>query len=491
MVIDRKIEKLLKEAYEHFSTVDCNNQFSYDQAQLETPTISTAQVSVAVQVDLTNELQKLVIQETAATTAVSSTSPCLFDTPANTYKETEPVRSNERKSRKCYTTKEKIKILKLYETTYNFNASLTASKCNIDPSMVVRWYKKRAILYHSLESKKKICRGPSSMYPQLEDMLFDWLFEQKAKKKAMSYNKIRLQAKSIVANTSMVVDPEFKFSNSWIRNFFKRFSFEHKKKFLPNLEDCDPLLEERQRTDLFLGLLQPIATQYELQFMYSMDEIPIFLESDYDSTLQNSTNSDNLVLKSKANSKKKFSVFLTVTAAGTVLPAYLVMRNAKNVAKINMPENVVVNTSAGNLIGDKLMCDYLEKILEPIGDQAPKSMILLNEHKTDFTEMTNTKMNNMRLLYRPVPGDLTMLVQTLNASINKKFISMYEDHLHKWYGSDTDSASNSANGFTVKKPSEQWLVDTISICVKKLQLEVELIKSSFELCGIVKKNRLW
>ena len=68
----------------------------------------------------------------------------------------------------------------------------------------------------------------------------------------------------------------------------------------------------------------------------------------------------SIEILSSGNEKTRFTVCLTISAAGRLLPAYVLFKNLVKVPKLNLPDNVIVNFNKSGTINDFLMIDFLE-----------------------------------------------------------------------------------------------------------------------------------
>ena len=126
--------------------------------------------------------------------------------------------------------------------------SITATVFGINPSMLTKWTKMRDTLFQSNSESKKLGSGRSAQFPELEQALYEWLTEQRGKKLTIKYACIKTEAKRL-ANELQLDLTDFKFSNSWINKFCRRYHLTSRFPDPPTGFDQDDVKQESNLND--------------------------------------------------------------------------------------------------------------------------------------------------------------------------------------------------------------------------------------------------
>ena len=136
-------------------------------------------------------------------------------------------------------------------------------------------------------------------------------------------------------------------------------------------------------------------------------------------------------IKTTGNEKNRFTTVVTITASGKVLPAYVILRNLKKVPnskKVSCPSNVVRAVSQSGSMDDVLMCDYLEKIINPYVKNASASLLVLDNCRAHCTDKVYDKMNELDMDWLFIPPGTTSSLQPIDVSVNKPLKASLRNH---------------------------------------------------------------
>ncbi|CAG8694064.1 15185_t:CDS:2, partial [Racocetra fulgida] len=113
------------------------------------------------------------------------------------------LRANKRTNRATFTNKthrqwnarEKIAIILYYKNSHS--KSQTASKFNIETKQLRDWISKKSLLLKAQPGLKRLNKGPSPKYPELETFLVEWIKERRKNQQAVSRHMIQMKAKTL------------------------------------------------------------------------------------------------------------------------------------------------------------------------------------------------------------------------------------------------------------------------------------------------------
>ena len=396
------------------------------------------------------------------------------------------IKMNTPTRRFSYTIAKKIEVIKAYETRFNFNAPATSEHFGIHRSMLSRWVRDKDDILHTPKTVKRNSQARAvGEFPQLEDRLYEWIKSQREKKISIKRYRLKVAAKRIaktlnIDTSSTRNGKAFSFSAGWERGFMSRYHLSDRANTHVAPQNKKSLHDSRKIVFLFLHQCRhEVSAIYEKQFIYNMDETPIYLDMPHKRTLA-PTGSKSIDVITSGNEKTRITVCLTITAAGKLLPAYVLFKNLVKVPKVNLPSNVVLNVNKSGTMNEHLMVDYFDKIIKPYNNNN-KSIILMDEFKAHFTDRVQEQMVNVGIDHMRIPGGFTSTLQPLDVSINKPFKALYRDEWTEWMEKDPifTPAGNR------QKPSYQCLVDMISRCMTALEDRNEMIAKSFVCTGII------
>ena len=144
----------------------------------------------------------------------------------------------------------------------------------------------------------------------------------------------------------------FKFSNTWLEGFMKRFNFAihrqtHIAQHLPN-----DLLQKQQSFLSFI-LYRRIQYDYPLKYIGNMDENPVTFDLPSNTTLDQRDTS-TVTIRITGHKKTHFTVVLSCLADGIKLPATCIFK-LKNISKEQFPQGINIRMNEKGWINENEM----------------------------------------------------------------------------------------------------------------------------------------
>lgn len=130
------------------------------------------------------------------------------------------------------------------------------------------------------------------------------------------------------------------------------------------------------------------------------------------------------------------------------------------------------------------MIKYLNKIFHPFINE--KKILFLDSFEAHRTDNVIEEFHKINCDYKFIPPSFTSSLQPLDVCINKPFKEYYREEWNEWMDNGEHIYTKGGNR---QKPSYQTLVDMVSKCLIKLRNDKELIKKSFDSCGIINKSK--
>jgi transposase-like protein len=239
--------------------------------------------------------------------------------------------------RKSYTSKFKRDVVDHHNKNGN-TIVRTAWEFGINESLVSRWLN-LPISYFSKDqlNSKRVGAGRSAAYPELENKLYDSIVKLREKGAVIRYSKVRQLAKNIVTRNQIDIG-DLKMSDNWIYRFCQRKGFSDRVK-THTAQDCK--LSEMDQciivTD-FLFSVRCVKFNYQPCFILNMDETPVYMDMPGNRTLH-FKGSKTVDVAHTGHEKSRFTVTLTISADGDILPAFVIFKNLKKIPKVIISKN--------------------------------------------------------------------------------------------------------------------------------------------------------
>ena len=184
----------------------------------------------------------------------------------------------------------------------------------------------------------------------------------------------------------------------------------------------------------FLAKLKPIHLDFEPRCVINMDETPVYIDMPHNRTMH-PVGDKTIDMATSGHEKTRFTVTITVSADGRVWPAFMILRGLKKIPKVNLPSNVILAVAKSGSMDWHLMLDYIEKVLKPISEKQPPSIIIMDDYKAHRKAQVIQKLNSLKISHEIIPGGFTSSLQPLDVSLNKPFKDYYREEWNKWMDS--------------------------------------------------------
>ena len=130
-------------------------------------------------------------------------------------------------------------------------------------------------------------------------------------------------------------------------------------------DNKDPA-ERKEIVKSHLSGVEQLTQNLNATHIFNMDETPVYIDMVSNCTLDFKGNK-NVDGVTTGHEKCRFTVALTISAAGNFLKTYVIFKGLKNVPKCNVPPNMVINVSKGSSMKEELMLDYCRRVLRARG----------------------------------------------------------------------------------------------------------------------------
>ncbi|RNA15037.1 Pogo transposable element with, partial [Brachionus plicatilis] len=225
----------------------------------------------------------------------------------------------------------------------------------------------------------------------------------------------------------------------------------------------------------YLNNLNIESSKYPKELILNMDETPFYLDMTMNKTIDK-IGSKTVDIVTTGNEKSRFTVVLTITAGGQFLAPYIIFRRLKKVPKVTAPDNFHLNASYSGTMDQYIMIDYIDKVIKPYlnGREA-----ILDQFKSHYTPMVESKFINEKIKPIYIPPSLTSSLQPLDVSVNAPIKTYFRNEWSNWMD---ESVPIFTAGGNRKKPSYQQLINMLENAVN-CRNKPDLIKKAFTCCG--------
>ena len=231
---------------------------------------------------------------------------------------------------------------------------MAAKKFEVEPKQIRYWKNQKNQLENAAPYIQKLHKGREAYLPELEKNLSLWVTDMRQAAKAVTRNMVIRRAKSITKDYLNLYSNinNFKFSNTWLEGFMKRFNFAiyrrtHIAQHLP-----DDLLQKQQSFLSFI-LYRRIQYDYPLKYIGNMDETPVTFDLPSNTTLDQRGTS-TVTIRTTGHEKTYFTVVLSCLADGTKLPATCIFK-LKNIPKEQFPQGINIRMNKKGWINENKM----------------------------------------------------------------------------------------------------------------------------------------
>lgn len=369
------------------------------------------------------------------------------------------------------------------------NYAETAKAFSLNES-TVRNIVKSAIRDVKLSDKgNKPGAGRPLTYPiEVEDELVAWILQLLDLHAPLSSLMLKEKAKKVIQPHNH----KFSASNGWLEKFFKR----HR-------------LSLRSRTSVSQKLphqLEGILTKfyedaghymrigkYPRSLIGNMDETPAFFDMVPAKTICK-TGSKECIIRTSGCEKKHVTIVLSATADGTMLPPMIIFKGKteNTIKKLRVPEGFIIKTQEKAWMDEQLMqiwtndiwLKHTKEMSEKLGfENSLLTFDAFSAHKTDDIQAKLIKNKSDILM---IPPGCTSKCQPMDVCINKPFKAV----LRKcWVEYVSVVINKDKDHDKIPPPSRQDMVDWVEKAFNTISLDTEMVKRSFDVCGITTTDK--
>ena len=304
-----------------------------------------------------------------------------------------------------------------------------ARRLHVSHSLFVKWQQQRAAevdpILAMLKSKRKSTHaGPLGQLKPLEQALLRYIFEHREQGMSVHMFDLIVKASSLSS--------EFNAKHFVARcSAAKRFIRAHSLVYRMGTHQSQRKPEEvaTEATD-YMNLMRSLLVGPHRNWRYTlnMDQTPIYFCMTRKRTLE-VVGVKIVHIRTSTNDTKRATVAVTIAADGTVLPSVIVFKGKRN-GRIATREFSTYPTTHhyhcqdSAWMDETVMLAWVDEVLKPYVANAPEHIIpilILDSYRCHMMASVVTKIQELGIEVKHIPGGCTSLCQPVDVGFNKPF----------------------------------------------------------------------
>ena len=200
------------------------------------------------------------------------------------------------------------------------------------------------------------------------------------------------------------------------------------------------------------------------------------------------------MVRTSGGEKKHLTVVLPATGDGKMLAPMIIFKGKtdRTVSDLNIPAGFIVKTQEKAWMGDDLMKVWVEDIwIKPMRAECQKlglgnSLLTFDAFAAHLTCNVESQLLETKSDTLAIPAVCTSKCQPMNVCLNKPFKAILRKSWVNYISGvvETFPDANQNPSFKIPTPTRQQMVDWVKEAFEYLTRNQEMVKHSFEVCGI-------
>lgn len=373
---------------------------------------------------------------------------------------------------KSYTIAAKIQAIETAKRTSNRNA---ARVCKVDVKRIREWRKQELHLRSVAHPEQRThLRGGGRPVRsiEVEEELVEWINEQRAKSLRVTRKGIQRQA--ILLST----DETFLASDGWLSKFLRRNRFSLRKRTTIAQKRPDDIKDKIISYLLFVKALRQNCS-YRDNDIGAADETAISFDPVQNNTVDK-VGTKRVPLISTGYQKQRVTVMLAAKSNGTKLKPFIVFKGKRIPEELKEFRGAEIYMTGSGWMTDAAIIEWIKKVWATFS--FGRCLLSWDAFRCHRTESVKRELKKLRTDVAMIPGGCTGLLQAPDVSWIKPFKTSFTGLYEEWMRTEGCTSQNLTNAGNLRPPAKlqicRWITkawDSVSD---------ELIKSSFEICGL-------
>lgn len=261
-------------------------------------------------------------------------------------------------------------------------------------------------------------------YKELDEVLADWVRDQREQRLPVSRNMILLKAAEL---NHALGTCEFTGGNGWLSRFMERHNFSLRRKTTVCQKPSTAYVEKIVNFVLFIRK-QRLANNYDLSSIIAADETAVWLDCVSDTTIE-TKGARQVVVKSTGHEKVRITAMLSAAGNGMKLKPFVLINRKRPVKALEKFKNKLTFAFAGTTwMNDALALQYIDDVL----GNSLFARRLFNSFKSHISASTMSELRKRKIDSVVVPGGCTKFIQAPDVSWNKTFKAQLREFYTGW-----------------------------------------------------------
>ncbi|XP_077136662.1 uncharacterized protein LOC143793513 isoform X2 [Ranitomeya variabilis] len=331
----------------------------------------------------------------------------------------DPPPDNMSSKRKSYSVEYKKRIV---EDSRGKNLTAFCKEKMLNIRMVRRWRAAYDNLSQQVckgNAKRRKCgAGRHPLFPELEDMICEWIADRRAK--ALVVRRADIQEFALTMAPQLEISPEdFKASHHWLDGFLQRCELSLRRSTaLCKLEDAEVI----KRALAFKSFVDGIDfSKYQLSNMIVMDETAVFMGQGSQTTIDQRV--PPLSMCSTGHESARVTCILAIRLDGTKVPPLIITKGKKE--KMKRISGIYILETVKAWCTQAVIRKWVDLMLPLVLRGSQRGLLVWDSASTHRAKDMKNFLHERKIDQIVIPAGMTAYLQTLDIAINKPF----KDHL--------------------------------------------------------------
>jgi transposase len=356
-----------------------------------------------------------------------------------------------------------------------------AKRLDVSHSLFVKWRQQQAAnvdpILAMLKSKRKAAHtGPLGQLQPLEQALLRYIFENREQGMTVHTLDLVVHASSI--------SPEFHAKDivarcSAVKRFMRAHSLVYRKGTHVTQRKPEEVAEEALD---YMRLIRAFlfGPHRDRRFILNMDQTPVYFCMTRKRTLD-VVGVKTVHIRTSTSDTKRATVAVTIAADGTVLPSTIVFKGKPD-GRIARTEFSTYPTTHHYCCQDsawmdeRVMLAWVDEVLKPYVADAPEHIIpilILDSYRCHMMASVVTKIQELGIEVKHIPGGCTSLCQPVDVGFNKPFKDRVRRQWVSWM------IAEGVNHGTTSAPTRRDVATWVDRAMAEMKSEVGIIRNAW------------
>lgn len=318
----------------------------------------------------------------------------------------------------------KLRAVELAMKTSKKNA---AKEFKVDRKQIQRWCQDVDKLRRCNPNAKRLPgAGRPVISDKMEQLLLEWITDQRNKSVRVSRKLIQRKAKALFLELEGD-SVDFHASEGWLSRFLRRNHYSLRKRTTVSQKTPDDLRQRVMDYVLYVDALKSNCA-YRPSNIGAADETAVFIDPIQDTTIEK-TGSKTISIFATGYQKAKFTVMLSATADGTKLKPFICMKGRRTPKDLLDFKTAIICMTENGWMNESTTKEWITKVWGTLSfGRRLLSWDSFNAHRTISVKQY---LEKLRTDIAMIPGGCTSLLQAPDVCWIKNFkaayVELYED----------------------------------------------------------------